>query len=453
MKRTCILAALIVATLTTSASAKNVDLVTLPGRDTVQLTIYNSEDITLARETRYITFKKGLNKLQFSWANTLIDPTSIELRPLEQADKIEVVATVFPGQKPQHLIWNVQSDFEGQAKMEVSYFTSGLTWRMDYVATCNPGEDEMLFKGFVRVFNKSGEDYEDAEVRLIVGKINLVEKIADLARRHGRPMPRPETKEYDKLKKDVAKESFARARRAMKRPATATAPKGIVKEGISEYFMFTVQGRETVPNGWSKRMRAIKAEGVKFDIVHRVRSHQYGISQPVRFFIFTNDKEHKLGECPLPDGQVRVFRDNGRDGLTFLAEQLVRYVPIKAKAEIKLGHDKLVVYERRKVSTRRSNFRFHDPPGPPIEYVVGWDEEQKWTDEIRNYRSKPITLELRRVYKGDVDFSSEIATGVFNFETIEAKFRVAAGGRDHYPHTVVIHHGANAKHTRVRIIR
>ena len=51
----------------------NVDLSTVPSRDTVQLTIYNSEDLTLVRETRKVSFKKGVNPLQFSWANTLID--------------------------------------------------------------------------------------------------------------------------------------------------------------------------------------------------------------------------------------------------------------------------------------------------------------------------------------------------------------------------------------------
>ena len=54
--------------------ARNVDLSTVPKRDSVQLTIYNSEDLTLVRETRTVTFKKGANPLQFSWANTLIDP-------------------------------------------------------------------------------------------------------------------------------------------------------------------------------------------------------------------------------------------------------------------------------------------------------------------------------------------------------------------------------------------
>ena len=41
-----------------------VDLVTLPTRDTVQLTIYNSADMTLVRESRALTLKGGGNKLQ-----------------------------------------------------------------------------------------------------------------------------------------------------------------------------------------------------------------------------------------------------------------------------------------------------------------------------------------------------------------------------------------------------
>jgi hypothetical protein len=64
-----------------------VDLVTLPTRDATQLTIYNSEDITMVREHRLLTVKEDVNVIQFSWANTLIDPTSIEFRILDQQDK------------------------------------------------------------------------------------------------------------------------------------------------------------------------------------------------------------------------------------------------------------------------------------------------------------------------------------------------------------------------------
>src|SRR5690242_19804076 len=79
-----------------TAQAENVDLSTVPRRDSVQLTIYNSEDLTLVRETRSVTFKRGTNPLQFSWANTLIDPSSVELRFLTSADKLSVADTTFP---------------------------------------------------------------------------------------------------------------------------------------------------------------------------------------------------------------------------------------------------------------------------------------------------------------------------------------------------------------------
>jgi len=453
MIRKLTLTLLTVAVLAPAVPAKNIDLVTLPSRQSVQLTIYNSEDITLVKETRFLTFKQGTNRLQFAWTNTLIDPTSIELRPLEQTDKIEVVSTIFPGQKPQHLIWNVDSKFSGMAKVEVSYFISGLTWQMDYVATCSPDETSLRFRGYIRVFNKSGEEFDNAEVRLIVGKINLVEKITDLARRYGIAVPKPGAAKFKDMRRKVALESFAKARVAADAAGTpmVTAPKRIVKEGLSEYFMFSVPGTETLPNGWSKRMQAIDAEEVKFDIVHRVRAYQYG-DWPVRFFIFTNDKAHKLGDSPLPDGLVRIFRDNGRDGLAFLGEQKVHYVPIKAKAEINLGPDRLVVYRKRKLKTRRLRFSFRrDNHGR--EWVNGWDEKQSWNDEIRNYTGKAMVLELRLRYSGDVDFASEGRTSVFDYQTVETKLTVAEGKTRSYPYTVTIHHGVNAKQSRVKLVR
>ena len=83
------------------------------------------------------------------------------------------------------LYWSVQPAVDGEATVEIMYFTSGLTWSADYVSVTNPGETQMNIAGYVRVFNQSGEEYENAQVRLVVGTINLVEKIAELAERWG----------------------------------------------------------------------------------------------------------------------------------------------------------------------------------------------------------------------------------------------------------------------------
>src|SRR5258707_7569672 len=101
---------------------------------------------------------------------------------MTSAEKLDVLDTTFPHDKPQMLYWNVQSEIDGEATVEITYFTSGITWSADYQCVADRDEKLMKFEGFVRVTNNSGEEYEDAHVRLVVGTINLVEKIAQLAR-------------------------------------------------------------------------------------------------------------------------------------------------------------------------------------------------------------------------------------------------------------------------------
>src|SRR6185369_5106053 len=157
---------LILAVMFCSFTANaRINVVTLPDRDTVQLTIYNSVDLTLVKETRHLTFRKGLNKLEFSWANTLIDPTSVEFKALTHADEVEVLDTSFPPRAPDTLEWHIQSDFAGEVTVEIRYFTSGISWNADYVCEAARDEKSMALAGAVRVTNRSGEDYENAQVR------------------------------------------------------------------------------------------------------------------------------------------------------------------------------------------------------------------------------------------------------------------------------------------------
>src|SRR5687768_15374541 len=157
-----------------------INVVTLPGRDTVQLTVYNSADLTLVKETRVLTFRKGLNRLEFSWANTLIDPTSVEFRALTHASEVDVLDVSFPPRVANTLEWRINSEVAGEVVVEIRYFTSGISWAADYVAEAAKDESAMSLAGNVRVNNNSGEDYEDAQIRLVVGTVRLVEEIARL---------------------------------------------------------------------------------------------------------------------------------------------------------------------------------------------------------------------------------------------------------------------------------
>jgi len=447
-RRTRTLPAIAVAlalALAPTVLAGNVDLATVPPRDSVQLTIYNSEDLTLVRETRSLTLKKGVNHIQYSWADTLIDPTSVEIRPLEKEDQIEVLDTTFPGDKPQQLVWNIESKLEGQVKFQVTYFTSGLSWSADYVLIANAEETEMSFDGYVQVYNNSGEEYENAQVRLVVGVVNLVEKIQDLARR-GIIL---ETDEDGRLSKSatgvVMLDAIVKAQpEATELGASKRAPQ-IVKEGLSEYFIYTIEGSQTIPNQWSKRLMSFQARQVKFDILYRVRPQQYG-DRPVRFLMLKNDEEHKLGTTPLPDGLVRTFRDNGRDGLGFLGQQSVSYVPIKDDIELNVGTDDEVVWERKPLAVERLNFTFDGRPPR----VVGWDQKFTYQEEVRNYKAKAIRVELRHVIPGDVELQAEAAR-LHDYQTVEFTLTAEARGKLAWQYEYTQHLGKNARQNSIRL--
>ncbi|MEM7395285.1 MAG: hypothetical protein AAF492_23380, partial [Verrucomicrobiota bacterium] len=237
------------------SSPATVDLVTLPTREATQLTIYNSEDITMVREHRLLTVKKGVNRIQFSWANTLIDPTSIDFRLLDHEDKTDLLDTTFPQGRNDALQWNLRSTFDGRVPVEIRYFTSGITWSADYVGIANEDETQLTLTGYVRVRNQSGELYDNAQTRLVVGTINLVEKIADLARR---PPPAPTTPRPPapgaRWKSDPeVKDAFSDLLLNMDGGAAGGADPGkgapqVIKQGLSEYFLFTIEGREDIKN-------------------------------------------------------------------------------------------------------------------------------------------------------------------------------------------------------------
>jgi len=382
---------LIIGVITSVAYCK-VDLVTLPSRDTVQLTIYNSADMTLVRESRALTLKDGKNKLQFSWANTLIDPTSLEMLPKAGADKIDIADLTYPPRVRNLGLWNIESGINGKVPVEITYLTSGLSWRAFYMGTLTEDEKTMRLQGYVRVTNNSGEDYGNARTRLIVGKVHILDQIAALARRqypYGKPgevMPpgRLDSAERQKyrMERTLTLEAFA---------GVAVKPKEIKKEGLSEYFLYTIEGTETIPTGWSKRLISFDADEVPVVNLYKYEQERYGNSV-VRFLSFKNDEEHKLGDTPIPGGMLKVYRNADDKGhLSYTGQSSFKYIPVDEDVELNLGAVGDVVVEPTLMNFETKNYRF-DRKGN----ISGWDEVRKFKIEVKNTRDIAAKVEIKR---------------------------------------------------------
>ena len=395
MRRAAFCIALLSALTAAGPARATIDLVTLPDRDSVQLTIYNSADLTLVREVRLLTLKKGANRLAFSWANTLIDPTSLHLRAIDRPDAVQLLDVSYPPNVNTMGVWTVESDIAGEVPVEITFFTSGIAWRAFYMATLSPDEKTMDLAGYVRVTNCSGEDYAQAQTRLIVGKIHLLDEIAALAQRAapygvpGAPVPRA-----DAFFGDVLGVVMEDAVEMAEGGDGAVALKQIVKEGLSEYFLYTIEGTETIPNGWSKRLPSFHADAVPVVNLYKYEEERYGPSV-VRFLLFYNDEEHKLGETPLPGGLIKVFRTvDDANQLSYEGADNTKYIPVDQKAELNLGPTHLVLVKPTLMEMVQENFSFDNKGN-----INGFEEVQTWKLEIKNRRDVAVRVEVTRNLK------------------------------------------------------
>jgi hypothetical protein len=383
---------LVILSVVATAHGK-VDLVTLPTRDMVQLTIYNSADMTLVRESRALTLKEGRNKLQFSWANTLIDPTSLEMLAKANADKIDISDLTYPPRVQNLGLWNIESGVSGKVPVEISYLTSGLSWRAFYMGTLVEDEKTMRLQGYVVVTNNSGEDYENAQTRLIVGQVHILDQIADLARRqypYGRPGEGVPIEKLPSISRR-AKVEMERAEIMLGATLRPAAPKEIKKEGLSEYFLYTIEGTETIPNGWSKRLQSFDVDQVPVVNLYKYEEERYGPSV-VRFLSFKNDKEHKLGDTPIPGGMLKVYRTADEKGqLSYVGQSAFKYIPVDEDVELNLGAVGDIVVESKLMDFKTDNYRFDRNRN-----VSGWDEIRTFKMEIRNTRQIPAKIEIQR---------------------------------------------------------
>ncbi|OHB60866.1 MAG: hypothetical protein A2168_04305 [Planctomycetes bacterium RBG_13_50_24] len=430
------------------APASAIELVTLPRRDKVQLTIYNSADLTLVRERRNLTLKKGWNWLQFMWANTLIDPTSLSLEPLEQAGKIDIQQLVFPARLRELGRWLIRSEINGQVPFEITYFTSGLSWRAFYMGTLSQNEKTMKMQGYVRLGNNSGEDYENAQTRLIVGQVHILDEIAQLARRQY-PYDRPGIIGYneDAIKKDVGVTNGEYKAEMLGRRLDFVADlkaKEIKKEGLSEYFLYTIEGTETIPNEWGKRLLSFEAEDIAVKSLYKYDEERWG-SQAIRFVKFANDEKHNLGQTPIPNGDVKIYSNADEQGyLSYVGGTEIKYIPVNEEVELDLGPARLVEIAPRLMDFKTENYIFDNRAN-----VSGWDEIRVWKIEITNTRPMPIQIEITRGF-GTTYWTLQSETTYEKYDATNARFKLEIEPRSKQTleYTVRTYHGTREESLR-----
>jgi hypothetical protein len=321
--------ALAAAGIFASPTFARIKLITLPVRERVEIQLDNAQ-ATLVEEERIVPLVKGENQVDFSWANTQIDPNTIVFRVIAPVDdhklrdaqplEAKVLSVSYPPNEAA-LVWAVGSSDSGSARVRISYLLGNLGKSFNYRAIAAHDEKSLVLSQYMRLENFANEEFGSTNLWAGFGKEFL------------KPVGLNETKEMLMAKFD-------------KVPVTKTYTCDVSQFG----YLDEPQKKLRVP-------------------MH---------------YVLKNDKANHLGAAPLPYGKVRIFIEGGKEQPTaFLGEDWGKFTPVDDEMRLYLGVAQDVVVKR----TIEKNER-HRVAGNLYDYEVILKYE------IENRKDQPITLDV-----------------------------------------------------------
>ncbi len=195
--------------------------------------------------------------------------------------------------------------------LELSYLTSGLSWKADYVAELS--EDSIDLNGWVTLTNDSGTSYPNARLQLVAGEVNRVQ-----AERRAVPM-------------------------MMK--AMANVAVQMQEESLFEYHLYTLDRNTTLGNQQTKQVALLSAQKIPVEKEYRLQGGDAGYLtqvgdlgrklKPEVSLEFANQGDN-LG-MPLPRGVVRVYKRDTAGRAQFIGEDRIDHTPRGESVRLKLG--------------------------------------------------------------------------------------------------------------------
>jgi hypothetical protein len=263
----------------------------------------------------------------------------------------------------------------GDQNLELSYLTSGLSWRADYVAELNETDDRLDLNGWVTLTNQSGASYPNAKLQLVAGDVNRV-----------------------------------REQQAMPRGVVAMAAKmadaaEMKEESLFEYHLYTLQRPTTLSENQTKQVALMSASSVPVakEFLLEGASHyysgQYGdIGQKIKAGVFVEFQNKGVGlGIPLPKGVIRVYKKDALGNAQFVGEDQIDHTPKNESIRMKLGEafdltaDKKQTDFQKLSGTGRYNYVF----------------ETAYQIVIKNAKTEAVTVTVREPMPGDWTMVSE----------------------------------------------
>ena len=275
--------------------------------------------------------------------------------------------------------WFYDNKTKNPHRLEVSYLTSNMNWKADYVVILNEDDTYADISSWVTLDNKSGASYENALLTLISGEVRRIEQ-------------KPEERLY-----------MMRAAAEVKNWAFEESP-------FFEYHLYDLQRKTTIKDKQTKQLRLLKTVGVDTekelvtygskDYFTRVYSQQIPKRSVNIYIKFKNSKDNDLG-IPLPAGIMRLYQKDVQGRLQFIGEDKIEHTPKDEEIKLRIGEAFDVVVERTQIDYKKITTKLH---------------ESEWEITLRNHKEKDIRVSVVESLLGNW----QIISNTYPYEKINA---------------------------------
>ena len=246
---------------------------------------------------------------------------------LKFADRIEtqapgrIVFSELPSslrEKPTLSI-QVQSQEGGVRPLELSYLTSGLSWKADYVAELSADESSLSLNGWATLTNESGAAYNNVKLQLVAGDVNLVTPLVS-----------------------HFAESMPATMPVMRSSAKMPEPE---KEPLLDYHLYNIEQTISLEENQIKQIALMSAPNVSVTKEYRLLGRQesywetdvpYEAKRQVTVGLSFKNQAPGLG-IPLPKGVMRVYKKDANGAAQFIGEDRIEHSAKNDSLRLNLG--------------------------------------------------------------------------------------------------------------------
>ncbi len=236
----------------------------------------------------------------------------------------------------------------GVRPAQLSYLTSGMGWKADYVALFDENAGRMDVQGWVTLTNNTGTTFDNAKTLLVAGTPSV-----NGQRRNNN-------------------------RNSIRRAGTESAN----RESLGDFYLYPLAARTTIANAQTKQVSFLDVTGAPaqkaYEYTNRWLGTQNEAQSAATVLQFSSSSDGGLGDA-LPAGTVRVYMKDASGQPQFIGENTIGHTPMGSELGLKTGEAfdvkvKPTVTERRRLSSRK------------------WRTTMSY--ELSNARPGPVTVSL-----------------------------------------------------------